>query len=79
MKATKALKRLAHVEDLLSDVTERYSEVEPAVRQQLLDAKAAVSRAKDALSSQVPSRTKSAPKTVGKKKVVKARRVKAAK
>jgi len=68
MKANKALKRLAHVEDLLEDVMERYSGDAPEIQQQLLDAKAAVSRAKDAVKAQVPSRTKSAPKKAATKK-----------
>ena len=80
MKASKALKRLAHVEDLLSDVMERYSAGSLDIRKQLLDAKAAVGRAKDAVKAQVPSRTKSAPKRAATKKAaVKVRRVKAGK
>src|ERR1022692_3377287 len=59
MKANKAVKRLTHAEDLISDVMERYSDGAPYIRQQLLDAKAAVGRAKDAVKAQVPSRTKS--------------------
>jgi hypothetical protein len=57
MKATKAHKRITHAEDLISDVLERYSEDEPEIRQQLLDAKAAIGRAKDAVKLQVPART----------------------
>ena len=80
MKATKALKRLTHVEELLTDVIERYSDGTPDIRQQVLDAKAAVGRAKDALKSQVPSRAKSArKKAVTKKAAVKVRRAKTAK
>jgi hypothetical protein len=68
MKATKALKRLTHVEELLSDVMERYSADAPEIRQHLLDAKAAVGQAKDAVKAQVPSRTKSARKKAATKK-----------
>jgi hypothetical protein len=79
MKATKALKRLTHAEDLVSDVLERYS-VAPEIRQQLLDAKAAVARAKDAVKLQVPARTTSArKKAVTKEAAVKVRRAKATK
>jgi hypothetical protein len=50
MKANKALKRLAKIEALMSDVTERYSASAPHVRELLQDAKAAVTRAKEAVS-----------------------------
>ena len=49
MKANKALKRLAKIEALISDVTERYSASAPHVRDVLQDAKAAVARAKEAM------------------------------
>src|SRR5260370_21879594 len=49
MKANKALKRLAKIEALISDVTERYSASVPHVRDVLQDAKAAVARAKEAV------------------------------
>jgi len=55
MKATKALKRHAHVEDLLSDVMERYSAIASDIQQQLLDAKTAVTRAKEAVKLQASS------------------------
>jgi hypothetical protein len=57
MKANKALKRLDKIEALLSDVTERYSASAPEVREALQDAKAAVARAQNAVSSQASSRT----------------------
>ena len=57
MKANKALKRLAKIEALISNVTERYSANAPAVRQVLQDAKTAVARAKEAMSLLVSSRT----------------------
>jgi uncharacterized protein YhaN len=80
MKATKALKRLAHVEDLLSDVMERYSAGSPDIQQQLLDAKAAVGRAKDAVNVQESSeKTSARKKAATKKAAVKVPRVKAVK
>jgi len=62
MKANKAVKRLDHAEYLVSDVLERYSDRAPEIRQQLLDAKAAVGRAKDAVKSQASSEKTSARK-----------------
>jgi hypothetical protein len=80
MKATKAHKRISHAEDLISDVLERYSADVPEIRQQLLDAKAAVGRAKDAVKLQESSEKTSARQKVGKKKAaVKVRRAKATK
>lgn len=61
MKANKALKRLTHAQDLVSDVMERYSAGSPDIQQQLLDAKAAVGRAKDAVSLQASSRPTKKP------------------
>ena len=54
MKANKALKRLAKIEALISNVTQRYSASAPAVRKVLRDAKAAVARAKEAVSLRLP-------------------------
>jgi hypothetical protein len=56
MKANKALKRLTHVEDLLSDVMERYSAGTSDIRENLQGAKAAVGRAKDAVKAQASFR-----------------------
>jgi len=59
---------------------ERYSTDAPDIQQQLLDAKAAVGRAKDAVKLQVPSKTKSVRKKAATKKAaVKVPRAKAAK
>ena len=58
MKANKALKRLAKIEALMSNVTERYSASAPQLRKALQDATAAVARAKEAVSLQASSRTK---------------------
>jgi hypothetical protein len=65
---------------LISDVLERYSDGTPDIRQQLLDAKAAVGRAKDAVSSQASSeKTSARKKAATKKSAVKVPRAKAAK
>jgi hypothetical protein len=61
MKANKALKRLAKIEALMSDVTERYSASAPHVRELLQDAKAAVTRAKEAVSLRTSSGTAKNP------------------
>jgi len=78
MKATKALRRLSHVEELLLDVMERYSESAPEIKQQLLDAKALVGQAMEAMKAS--SRKASAKKKAeAKKAVVKVPSVKATK
>jgi hypothetical protein len=51
MRTNKALKRLAKIERLISNVTERHSTSAPHIRELLQDAKAAINRAKEALSS----------------------------
>ena len=61
MKANKALKRLAKIEALMSDVVERYSASAPHVRELLQDAKAAVTRAKEAVSLRSSSGTAKNP------------------
>lgn len=55
MKANKALKRLAKIEALISDVTERYSNGALQIREALQDAKAAFARAKEAVGLQASS------------------------
>jgi hypothetical protein len=77
VKTSKALKRITHAEDLISDVLERYSEGALEIRQQLLDAKAAVGRAKEAVKLQVPARTPK--KAATKKAAVKVPRAKVTK
>ena len=57
MKTNKALKRLTKIEALMSAVTERYSANAPHIREALDDAKAAVTRAKQAVSLQASSET----------------------
>ena len=61
MKTNKALKRLAKIEALISDVMERYSESAPHIREVLQDAKAAVTRAKEAVRLQASSGTTKNP------------------
>jgi hypothetical protein len=61
MKANKALKRLAKIEVLMSDVIERYSASVPHIREVLQDAKAAITRAKEAVSLQASSGTTKNP------------------
>ena len=56
MKANKALKRLAKIEALMSDVTERYSARGPDTRKLLQDAEAAVVRAKAAVNLEASPR-----------------------
>jgi hypothetical protein len=64
MKATKALKRLAKIGALLSDVAARYSVNDSDTRKVLQDASAAVGRAKEIVSLQAagPARKKAAAK-----------------
>jgi len=74
MKANKALKRLAKIEALISDVAKRYSSGKTHVRDALQDAKAALARVKAAVSSRAPVKTakKSPPiKKAAKKRVAK--------
>jgi len=56
MKANKAHKRLAKIEESVSDVMERYSAASPHTREVLQAAKAAVTGAKDAVKSQESSK-----------------------
>jgi hypothetical protein len=55
MKAKKALKRLAKIEALISDVTERFSNTSLQIRGALKDAKAAFARVQEAVSIQASS------------------------
>ena len=85
MKANKALKRLAKIEALVSDVARRFSASAPHVSDVLKDLKAAVARVKEAVDKQVSSGTdkkKATPapkKKTAKKKVAKASKAKAPK
>jgi hypothetical protein len=62
MKIQKALKRLAKIEALTSDLTERYSSSSASTREVLQDAKAAVEKARTVVESQSsPGTAKKAP------------------
>lgn len=78
MKANKALKRLAKIEALISDVAERYSSG-VSIREALQDARAALARVKAAVSSQASSATAKSPAAKRKKTSVKKVAGKAAK
>ena len=71
MKVNKILKRLAKIEELLSDVTERCSKNASDVRETLQDAEAAVARVKVAVSSQAPAKEAKNPSAKRTKSVVK--------
>ena len=55
MKANKAFKRLAKIEGLITDLAERYSASAPRLRDVLQNAKAAVTRAKEAVGLEASS------------------------
>lgn len=77
MKANKALKRLAKIETLMSDVAERFSASAPHLREALKDLKAAVLSVKEAVKVQAssPAAPKKAPsKKASSKKVKRARK-----
>lgn len=69
MKANKALKRLAKIETLMSDVAERFSASAPHLREALKDLKAAVLSVKEAVKVQTSS---AAPKKAPSKKAARA-------
>ena len=60
MKTTKALKRLAKIKSLISDVAKRYSANAPHLKDVLQYAEDAVARAKDAVGLHAKSTTKAA-------------------
>ncbi len=63
MKANKALKRLAKIETMMSDVAERFSASAPHLREALKDLKAAVASVKEAVKVQAsPALQKGASK-----------------
>ena len=72
MKANKALKRLAKIETLMSDVAERFSASAPHLREALKDLKAAVLSVKEAVKVQASSAA--TPKKVPHKKAARARK-----
>ncbi len=61
MKANKALKRLAKIETLMSDVAERFSASAPHLREALKDLKATVLSVKEAVKVQTATATQKAP------------------
>jgi len=73
MKSKKVFKRIAKIEALISEVTERSSQSAPNVRELLRDAKAAVTRAKKALSLEASSGTAKNPPAKGAKPSAKAK------
>ena len=64
MKANKALKRLAKIEALMSDVADRFSASAPHLREALKDLKAAVASVKEAVKVQAST---ASPKATSKK------------
>ena len=68
MKANKALKRLAKIETLMSDLAERFSASAPHLREALKDLKAAVVSVKEAVKVQASP----APKKAEHKKAARA-------
>jgi hypothetical protein len=66
MKANKALKRLAKIEVLLSDLTVRYATDAPVFQEALQEAKAAVARAKEATTLDASSGKAKPPKPPSK-------------
>jgi hypothetical protein len=77
MKANKALKRLAKIEALISDVAKRYSSGAAHIRKALQDAKAAVAHVKSAVNSQASSGKAKKAAPAKKKPAVKKPAVKA--
>jgi hypothetical protein len=77
MKANKALKRMAKIESLMSDVAERFSASAPHLREALKDLKAAMLSVKETVKVQAsPAAKKAEPKKAaraGKKAVAKKR------
>lgn len=71
MKANKALKRLAKIEALMSDVAERFSASAPHLREALKDLKAAVLSVKEAVKVQASS---AAPKKASHEKAARAQK-----
>jgi hypothetical protein len=70
MKASKALKRLAKIEALISDVTERYSSGAAHIREAFHEARAAFARVKAAVSSEAATHSPAKRKKAVPKKPV---------
>ena len=71
MKKNKALKRLAKIEALMSDVAKRFSAHAPSLREAFADLKSAVDRAKEAVGIQATSATSKKKAATGRKKAAK--------
>jgi len=69
MKANKALKRMAKIESLTSDMTRRLAKGAPHLSEVLQSLKDAVARVKDALGSQISARTAKKETKPSRKKV----------
>lgn len=70
MKANKALKRLAKIEALISDLTERYSSGAAHVREAFHEARAAFNRVKAAVSLEAATHSPAKRKKAAAKKSV---------
>ena len=70
MKANKVHKRLAKIEAIISDLTERYSKGAVHIREALQDAKAAIAHVKAAVTSQASSWTAKNPPPVTRQKTI---------
>jgi len=68
MKAHKALKRLAKIEELISDVAERYSSGASHIRHALHEARAVIGRVKEAVSSEAATHPPAKRKKAAAKK-----------
>ena len=77
MKANKALKRLAKIEGLMSDVAKRFSAHAPSLQEAFADLKAAVDRVKEAVGVQATSAAGKKKAASGRKKAAKKAAVKA--
>jgi len=77
MKANKALKRLAKIEALMSDVGKRFSAHAPSLREAFADLKVAVDRVKEAVRVQATSAARKEKTSNGRKKATKKAAVKA--
>ena len=85
MKANKAVKRLGKIESLLADVSKGYEAAAPLLRSALENVKAAMARAKEAVTAKpakkakAKSKAKAGGKTAKKKAAVKKADAKASK
>jgi hypothetical protein len=68
MKPNKVHKRLAKIEAMITDLTERYSKGPVHIREALQDAKAAIAHVKEAVSSGMAKKAAADPKKAAVKK-----------